>query len=96
MADIKILNQKTTNGRGEEFKLEYPGRGTEGVNIMLWGTMGSATATLQVKTPDDTWINTSVTFTTVGEKNVLVKAGRTIALNITGASGTSISAIATP
>ena len=94
--DITLLDNKITNGRSVEHKHEYPGRGTEGVNIMVWGTLGSATVTLQLKTPDGTWINTSVTFTTVGEKNVLVKGGRTVALNVTGASGSDISAILTP
>jgi hypothetical protein len=89
---IPLLENATNNGPGAEFKHEFPSRDVEGVNIRVWGTIGDATITLQFKAPDNSWVNTSCTFTTVGQKNFLLKADETIRLNITGAGGTNVSA----
>jgi len=94
---IPLLTEVAINGGSEPYEHEFPGRGVEGINIRVWGEIGDATLTLQYKTPDDTWANTSCTFTTVGQKNFLLKGGETIRLNVTGADlGTNVSADVKP
>ena len=61
--------------------VDWPGGETA---IVLSGTVGGATITLQIQAIDDTWVTTGVSLTAVGVASGLVPAGRVRALVASG------------